>query len=330
MPAVAVESGNTFFFGLLMFTLLIAGLDSAVGFAEATVTNIIDATGWSRKKVAAGVFIGGVILTTLFTSNWGWVLFDLVDHYISLYIVFSVGLMQCIAVGWIFEREQTSLRSLEHAKSMRALSVMYWFPVIVITFYASFGFPEAKGVGVILIVVFTFIAFIVSYKMSKLTFNEWYHEIVMCGTDKIAMSITILSNSDGSRSWWMIPFEAYFGLLIKFVNPACLLFFIFEGLAQDLSQPYGITTGYMPMFASIYLFIAIFIIFAPMMMCSYPEMFMHNVEKEFCADDIYEIKNRANARLKKTIQKKMAAPVPAEGNVELASNAVKPTDEDKN
>ena len=186
---------------------------------------------------------------------------------------------------------------------MRALAVLYWFPIIVITFYCSFGFPKHKNIGVILMIVMTIIAFIVSYKLSKLSFNEWYHEIVMCGTDKIAMSITILSNSEGTRSWWMIPFEAYFGLLIKFINPACLLFFIFEGLAADLAQPFGLANGYMVIYASIYLMIAVFMIFGPMIMCSYPEMFMHNVEKEFCADDIFETKNRIQARMKKRMKK---------------------------
>lgn len=119
----------------------------------------------------------------------------------------------------------------------------------------------------------------------------------MCGTDKIAMSISILSNEDQSRSWWMLPFEAYFGLLIKFVNPACICIFIMEGMAADFRQPFGITQGYMPVVASIYVFIAILIIFTPMFMCDYPEMFMHNVEKEFSADDIFETKARIKTRL---------------------------------
>lgn len=233
MPAAAAESDSAFFFGLLCFTLLISGIDSAVGFVEAWVTNIIDATGWDRKKVAIGVVLDGIVLSALFTSNWGWVLFDMVDHYMNTYIVFSVGLMQCIAVGWVFERESTSARSLEHKKSMRALAVLYWFPAIFFTLYGSMvGIP--KFISIIILIVTTAIAFLVSYFMSKLTYIEWYHEIVMCGTDKISMSITILSNPDGKRKWWMIPFEAYFGLLIKFVNPICLLFFIFEGLQADL------------------------------------------------------------------------------------------------
>jgi len=140
MPAAAVESGNGGTLGLLMFTLWISGIDSAVGFVEGFVTNVIDATGCKRWQSALGTVTLGIILSTLFCSNWGWVLFDLVDHYVSLYIVFPVGLCQCIAVGWIFERSETSGRSPEHKKSMRALSLLYWFPVLAVSFYVSFGF----------------------------------------------------------------------------------------------------------------------------------------------------------------------------------------------
>ena len=52
------------------------------------------------------------------------------------------------------------------------------------------------------------------------------------------------------------------------------------------------------MFASIYVFVAILIIFAPMIMCNYPEMFKHNVEKEFNADDIFEKAAKIKGKLK--------------------------------
>lgn len=151
----------------------------------------------------------------------------------------------------------------------------------------------------------TLIAFAVSFKLSKMTFNSWYHEILMCGTDKIAMSISILSNQDQSRSWWMLPFEAYFGLLIKFVNPACIFIMILEGVASDIKTPFGITQGLLPWCASIYIIIAALIIFIPMAMCNYPEMFMHNVEKEFSADDIFETKARIKTKMKNKFKSKM-------------------------
>ena len=44
----------------------------------------------------------------------------------------------------------------------------------------------------------------------------------------------------GKRKWWMLPFEFYFGICIKYINPACLLFIFFEALASELATPYGI------------------------------------------------------------------------------------------
>jgi len=171
MPAAAVQSRNSGTLGLLMFTMWLTGIDSAVGFVEGFVTNIIDATGCKRWQAAVSTVTLGIILSSLFCSNWGWVLFDLVDHYVSLYIVLPVGLCQCIAVGWIFEREQTSARSADHRKSMRALAILYWFPVLIVSFYVAFGFQEAKQWGIIILVILTFIAFAVSFKLSKLDFN---------------------------------------------------------------------------------------------------------------------------------------------------------------
>jgi hypothetical protein len=198
----------------------------------------------------------------------------------------------------LFERETTAARSPEIARSMRTLALMYWFPVVILNFYANFGFPEVKNFGIVVIFVTTLIAFACSWCVSKLSFASWYGEVLQCGTNKISMSITSLSgyNSDGSRPFWMLPFEAYFGILIKFVNPCCLIFLLCEALATDLAQPYGITQGTMPMFASMYVFIAILIIFVPMFMCTQPETFHHNVEKEFEADDLHEKKMRAKKR----------------------------------
>jgi hypothetical protein len=186
------------------------------------------------------VCAAGAALSLLFTSNWGWVLFDFVDHYISSYIIIVVGFTQCVAVGWIFERESTARRTPEHRASLWWLTVLYWFPAVLLTFYANFGFVDIKWLGILIILLFTILALIVSFKVSKMEFITWYHEIVMCGTDKIAMSITILQDETGKRAWWMLPFETYFGIFVKFVNPVCLMFLFFEALAADVESPYGI------------------------------------------------------------------------------------------
>ena len=241
MPVAATVSGSTGMFGLFCFTLWLAGIDTSVGYCESLVANICDQTYMARWKAAVLVCTSGMLLSMLFTSNWGWVLFDMVDHYISNYVIIAIGMCQCISVGWLFERESTASRSEHHRKSLRSLALFYWFPVVTINFYATFGFPELQAYGILVIIVTTLMALAISKWQSNMAFISWYHEIAMCGTDKIAMSLTILSNPDGRRTFWMLPFEAYFGLLIKFVNPCCLMFLFCESLARDLAEPYGLT-----------------------------------------------------------------------------------------
>lgn len=112
-------------------------------------------------------------------------------------------------------------------------------PMFIIAFVFSQFYPDAKIWSLIPIFVCTVIAFIASRVVSEMRTRVWYHEIVMCGVDKLSMSITELSRGDSPRSSLHALFEGYFGLLIKFVSPAILLILLFESLAADLEAPYG-------------------------------------------------------------------------------------------
>ena len=62
----------------------------------------------------------------------------------------------------------------------------------------------------------------------------------------------------------------------------------------------------MYMFSTIYVFIALLIIVVPMFVCDYPEVFEHNVNLEFLADNLYEIKLRMAKQIKESIKNAMA------------------------
>jgi len=272
-----------------MFTLFITSIDSAFSFVQSVVANIEDEFKANKTGAAFFVCFCGAVLSLFFTSNFGWVLFDLVDHYISSYIILGAALMQCVSVGWLFERESTARMSPEHAKSLKWLSIVYWFPMVTLSFYANFAFKANYEIGIILIMVTSFISLFVSYYVVKDKFKSisWYHEIMMCGVDKLSMSITSLSNEDGGRSSWMIFFEGYFGLMIKFVNPACLTFMLFMNLSEDLVNPYAEQPPVMQMYGTIFIYFIVLVFVGSMFMCDYSEMFWHDVNKEFDADNQY-------------------------------------------
>jgi|TARA_B110000285_G_scaffold233739_1_gene308477 neurotransmitter:Na+ symporter, NSS family len=108
------EQNGKGWFTFLMFTLFIASIDSAFSYVESVVTNIIDEFHIGRIGASIFVCLMGAILSLFFTSNFGWVFLDLCDHYISSYVVLGAALMQCVAVGWVFERESTAKMSPAH------------------------------------------------------------------------------------------------------------------------------------------------------------------------------------------------------------------------
>ena len=297
-PEAAAESGNSGWFGIFCFFIFLASIDSAFSYLEAIVTNICDEFKTNRTLTAAIVCLVGAAISAIFTTNWGWILFDLVDHYISNYIIIGVGFLQCVSVGWLFEYDSTAAYSVDHAKSMKYLSSIYWFSTIVICFYGNFGFPDYTSIGILCITITTMIAMAASKWASNMPFFSWYHEVVMSGVDKLSMSITSLSipGKPTERKLWMPLFETYFGLAIKYINPACLLWMLCENLANDLDAPYADQPAEMQLFSSVFIFISLLIIFGPMFMCNYPQRFEYNVNLEFNADNLYEAKLR-NVRM---------------------------------
>lgn len=100
-PALAArEEDMTGMFTLFMLLLYVAGIDSAYSYVESLVCNILDhyrvnTTNHLGQRIGATAFVCvmGIALSAIFTTNFGWILFDLVDHYMSSYIVIAVGLM---------------------------------------------------------------------------------------------------------------------------------------------------------------------------------------------------------------------------------------------
>ena len=96
----------------------------------------------NRWLVSFIICVFGVGCTAIFTSNIGWVLVDIVEHYLTTQIIPGVGLLQCIALGWQFEIGPTSERSAGHKKALRYLGLVYWSGLIVAALTFGFGIPQ--------------------------------------------------------------------------------------------------------------------------------------------------------------------------------------------
>lgn len=131
----------------------------------------------------------GFVMSIPFCTNWGFVLFDVIDHYLCTYLLVLVGILQCFGCGWGFDAENTMNKSASHSKSLMILTWSYWFWTILAgTIFVSiekttYGIPFFFG-------GFLLFGMIPSFLASKMSFSQWNDQIFMCGVRKIGYSIS--------------------------------------------------------------------------------------------------------------------------------------------
>ena len=122
----------------------------------------------------------------------------------------------------------------------------------------------------------------------------------------------------------MLIFEGYFGISIKFLNPVLLMWNLASNLRDDI-YPTDLTIVKDPavqVWASFWMVIAFLLVIVPFITCSHPEVFEHNVNLEFLADNLYEIKLRMARYLKEQIKASMANKLKGKLNLNVgASNS---------
>lgn len=171
--AIDEMPGSNFWAVLLGLTLFLLGIDSAFSMVEATSTVICDTPWgkkWPRMFVAFVLCFGGFLLSVPFCSNWGFVLFDVIDHYLCAYLLMIVGLMQCFGCGWGFDLEEQAAKSESHAKALKYLSISYWFLIFIIGLVFVLLDLTAPGLLVALLSAIIF-SVLPSYFISGLPFD---------------------------------------------------------------------------------------------------------------------------------------------------------------
>jgi len=172
---------------VLSLTLFTLGIDTAFSLVEAVSTVLWD-TEWGRtiprKLIALIICALGFCGSLLFVSSWGFTFFDVVDHYISVYLMLLIGLLECLGAGWVYkstnvkepafyplEPEQVghhstkaekladAMRKLEEARELRIddnstavklLMGVYWTLLVIMGPITIFALPEGLNwIGII-------------------------------------------------------------------------------------------------------------------------------------------------------------------------------------
>ena len=109
---------------IFFLTLFVLGLDSAFSLVEGVTTVVKDA--WRKSSVAIVAFVVcalGFLSGFLFITGAGLYFLDIIDHYVNSYILISVGILQCIVIGWIYGAEK--MRS--YINSVSRLKIGKWW-----------------------------------------------------------------------------------------------------------------------------------------------------------------------------------------------------------
>ncbi|WP_252231639.1 sodium-dependent transporter [Clostridium sp. ZBS15] len=114
--------------GVLFFICLVfAGLTSSVSLVEAIAAAIIDKFQLKRKKVVSVMCVMGFLISTVFATNGGLYLLDIMDNFINNYGIVTVGLLESVVIGWIVKPKVIR----DYTNSISYFNIGIWWDVII-------------------------------------------------------------------------------------------------------------------------------------------------------------------------------------------------------
>lgn len=237
--------GGRFWSIILFLTLFTLGIDSAFAMVEACATVVLDTPRgkkFPRKFIALVFCFFGVILSSLFCTNFGTVLLDVIDKYNSDLLMIFLGVLQCWAVGWIYDWERVQEKFSQ--KSWRILNYGYWIPLIVIGIVELILDSGSIWLFVAWLVCFL-IAFVMAWKATDMSFGDWYYNVGIGGVKGFAEKMTKLGlDEDGldesSKGCMLVFFEHFWCFQVKYFCPMFLFAMNIRKICSIIyDEPYG-------------------------------------------------------------------------------------------
>ena len=112
---------------LFFCALMFAGISSHISIAEAVTTGLMDKLGWSRPKTATVFCTVGLVASSLYITQGGILLLDLVDYFINNLALLASCLVELILVGWLCRLSDVK----EHANRLSEFSIGLWWTVCI-------------------------------------------------------------------------------------------------------------------------------------------------------------------------------------------------------
>ena len=152
----------------------------------------------SREVLSFLMCALGSLISMLFCFNWGFTLFDVVDHYLSIYLLLFVGVLECFAVGWVHGIAETIERV--NFTSVAILGGGFWVTLLIMGPLLSV-FDDKFWQGCFAFWVLQLLFAHASYRHSRLPFHEWFEEVYFYGVRSLAIKLTNLNKPEPGACW---------------------------------------------------------------------------------------------------------------------------------
>lgn len=122
LPAAAIIFGVLFYIALLTF-----GIDSAFSMIEPMTHSIHQKWHLSKTKATALLCTIGFLFSLIFTMGNGLYLLEIIDHFIAEFGLVTIGLLECIFLGWIIPVKHFRT----HANKTSEILIGRWWDILI-------------------------------------------------------------------------------------------------------------------------------------------------------------------------------------------------------
>ena len=132
-------------FAILFFvSILLLALDSAFALLEVASSAVKDAFNLNIRKATKYLTIIGFILSLVFITGGGLYYLDIVDHFLSQYILTGIAFIEIILFGWILSRKsEMSIANFvagvsnEKIASLWKFLIKYFSPIVILYLFIN-------------------------------------------------------------------------------------------------------------------------------------------------------------------------------------------------
>lgn len=115
-------------FSVIFFLMLFfLGIDSAFSVVEGVVTAVTDKFKTKKRNTLTAVCVIGFVFGLLFATKAGLYWLDIIDHWINDFNLIVIGVLECIAVGWIYG----SGKLRKYANQNAAIKLGLWWDILI-------------------------------------------------------------------------------------------------------------------------------------------------------------------------------------------------------